>query len=178
MIGTIIKIENNLIYLNPSINIYEYGNMINKHVVFEGNQKLIGEIININEYMEIKIIGEIINNSFIYSDINKPSFNSKCRLINKEDLDIIFSSNTPDNIKIGTSVLYKNYNINLAINPFFSNHFAILGNTGSGKSYSVARIIQSIYEDSNKIPFRSNIFLFDAYGEYQQAFTNIGNNNW
>ena len=177
MIGTIIKIENNLIYLKPSINIYEYGNMINKHVVFEGNQKLIGEIININEYMEIKIIGEIINNSFIYSDINKPSFNSKCRLINKEDLDIIFSSNTPNNIKIGTSVLYKNYNINLAINPFFSNHFAILGNTGSGKSYSVARIIQSIYEDSNKIPFRSNIFLFDAYGEYQQAFTNIGNNN-
>ena len=177
MIGTIIKIENNLIYLKPSINIYEYGNMINKHVVFEGNQKLIGEIININEYMEIKIIGEIINNSFIYSDINKPSFNSKCRLINKEDLDILFSSNTPDNIKIGTSVLYKNYNINLAINPFFSNHFAILGNTGSGKSYSVARIIQSIYEDSNKIPFRSNIFLFDAYGEYQQAFTNIGNNN-
>lgn len=177
MIGTIIKIENNLIYLKPSINIYEYGNMINKHVVFEGNQKLIGEIININEYMEIKIIGEIINNSFIYSDINKPSFNSKCRLINKEDLDIIFSSNTSDNIKIGTSVLYKNYNINLAINPFFSNHFAILGNTGSGKSYSVARIIQSIYEDSNKIPFRSNIFLFDAYGEYQQAFTNIGNNN-
>lgn len=177
MIGTIIKIENNLIYLKPSINIYEYGNMINKHVVFEGNQKLIGEIININEYIEIKIIGEIINNSFIYSDINKPSFNSKCRLINKEDLDIIFSSNTPDNIKIGTSVLYKNYYINLAINPFFSNHFAILGNTGSGKSYSVARIIQSIYEDSNKIPFRSNIFLFDAYGEYQQAFTNIGNNN-
>ena len=177
MIGTIIKIENNLIYLKPSINIYEYGNMINKHIVFEGNQKLIGEIININEYIEIKIIGEIINNSFIYSDINKPSFNSKCRLINKEDLDIIFSSNTPDNIKIGTSVLYKNYYINLAINPFFSNHFAILGNTGSGKSYSVARIIQSIYEDSNKIPFRSNIFLFDAYGEYQQAFTNIGNNN-
>ena len=37
MIGTIIKIENNLIYLKPSINIYEYGNMINKHVVFEGN---------------------------------------------------------------------------------------------------------------------------------------------
>lgn len=177
MIGTIIKIENNLIYLKLSINIYEYGNMINKHVVFEGNQKLIGEIININEYIEIKIIGEIINNSFIYSDINKPSFNSKCRLINKEDLDIIFSSNTPDSIKIGTSVLYKNYYINLAINPFFSNHFAILGNTGSGKSYSVARIIQSIYEDSNKIPFRSNIFLFDAYGEYQQAFTNIGNNN-
>ena len=43
MIGTIVKIENNIIDLKPSIDIYEYGNMINKHVVFEGNQKLIGK---------------------------------------------------------------------------------------------------------------------------------------
>lgn len=177
MIGTIVKIENNIIDLKPSIDIYEYGNMINKHVVFEGNQKLIGEIININQYIQVKIVGEIINNNFIYGDINKPAFKSTCRLITKEDLDIIFSANTNNYLKLGTSVLYKNYDINLAINPFFSNHFAILGNTGSGKSYSVARIIQSIYEDPNKIPFRSNIFLFDAYGEYQRAFLNIGNNN-
>ncbi len=177
MIGTIVKIENNIIDLKPSIDIYEYGNMINKHVVFEGNQKLIGEIININQYIQVKIVGEIINNNFIYGDINKPAFKSTSRLITKEDLDIIFSANTNNYLKLGTSVLYKNYDINLAINPFFSNHFAILGNTGSGKSYSVARIIQSIYEDPNKIPFRSNIFLFDAYGEYQRAFLNIGNNN-
>ena len=178
MIGTIIKIENNKIFLKPVINIYEYGNMINKHVIFESTNKLVGEIININEnYIEIIIIGEIINNNFIYGDNTKPSFNSKCRLINKEDLDIIFSNNTEYYLKLGTSTLYKNYDINLNINPFFSNHFAILGNTGSGKSYSVAKIIQSIYYDTTKIPFRSNIFLFDAYGEYQQAFTNIGQYN-
>ena len=178
MLGTIIKIENNIIYLKPVINVYEYGNMINKHVIFENTNKLVGEIINITEhFFEITIIGEIINNNFIYDGTFKPAFNSKCRLVNKEDLDIIFSSNSENFLKIGTSSLYKNYNINLNINPFFSNHFAILGNTGSGKSYSVAKIIQSIYYDKSKIPFRSNIFLFDAYGEYQQAFINIGDNN-
>jgi len=178
MIGTIIKIENNTIYLKPNIDIYEYGNILNKHVIFEGNNTIVGEIVNITEnFLEIIIIGEIINNNFIYGDINKPAFNNKCRLINKEDLEIIFGTNITDYIKIGKSALYKNLEIKLNINPFFSNHFSILGNTGSGKSYSVAKIIQSIFNDENKVPFRSNIFLFDAYGEYQQAFINIGKNN-
>lgn len=178
MIGIIIKIENNIVYLKPSIDIYQYGNIINKHVIFEGNNKIVGEIININDhFIEITVIGEIINNNFIYGNINQPAFNSKCRLINKEDLNIIFGTNMQEYIKIGTSALYKNLDINLSINPFFSNHFAILGNTGSGKSYSTTRIIQSIFESPDKIPFRSNIFLFDAYGEYQQAFLNIGQYN-
>lgn len=177
MIGTIIKIENNIVYLKPSIDIYEYGNLINKHVIFEGNAKIIGEIININtNFIEITIIGEIIDNTFINGDLNKPSFKSICRLINKNDLDIIFDANE-NGLKIGTSTLYKNYEIKLNINKFFSNHFAILGNTGSGKSYAVAKIIQSIFDSPDKIPFRSNIFLFDAYGEYQQALSNIGKYN-
>ena len=67
MVGTIIKIENEIIYLKPSIDIYQYGNIINKHVIFEGNTNIVGEIININEhYIEIKITGEIQNNNFIY----------------------------------------------------------------------------------------------------------------
>ena len=68
--------------------------------------------------------------------------------------------------------------ISLDINSFFSNHFAILGNSGSGKSYSTSRILQNIfYEANNTIPFRTNILLFDAYGEYQPAFHQIGKNN-
>ena len=178
MIGTILKIENNIIYLKPNIDVYEYGSILNKHVIFEGTNRIVGEIININQqFIEINIIGEIINNNFIYGDTNKPAFSSKCRLINKEDLDIIFGTNTENYLSIGTSVLYKNIDIKLNINPFFSNHFAILGNSGSGKSYSVTKIIQSIFEDPNKVPFRSNIFMFDAYGEYQNVFTNIGQNN-
>ena len=179
MIGSIIKIENNIVYLKPTINIYEYGNMIGKHIIFEeATTTLVGEIKDIDsQTFKVSIIGEIVNNNFIYGDINKPAFNSKCRLINKNDLDIIFSSSSEDYLNIGTSSIYKNYEINLSINPFFSNHFAILGNSGSGKSYSVAKIIQSIFENPNKIPFKSNIFLFDAYGEYQQAFSNVGNDN-
>ena len=65
----------------------------------------------------------------------------------------------------------------LNINSFFANHFAILGNTGSGKSYSVSRLLQGIFYDAKRLPYNTNIFLFDAYGEYQRAFVNINQVN-
>ena len=102
MLGIIIKIENNIIYLKPNIDIYQYGNIINKHVIFESNTNIVGEILNINEnFIEIIAIGEIINKTFIYGNSNMPSFNCRCRLINKEDLEIIFGTNAQDYIKIG-----------------------------------------------------------------------------
>ena len=54
---------------------------------------------------------------------------------------------------------------------------SIFGNTGSGKSYGVARLLQNIFEKSKIVPSRSNFFIFDAYGEYHNAFSKIGNYN-
>lgn len=76
----------------------------------------------------------------------------------------------PNSIKLGKSFIYPDYDIKLDVGNFFSNHFAILGNSGSGKSYSVAKILQSVFYQCKSLPFYSNIFLFDAYGEYQRAF--------
>ena len=59
------------------------------------------------------------------------------------------------------------------INDFFSNHFAIFGSTGSGKSCSVARLFQNLFAKPNSIPYRSSIFIFDAYGEYHTAFNKL-----
>lgn len=55
---------------------------------------------------------------------------------------------------------------------FFANHSAIIGNTGSGKSCGVARILQNLFNSPNK-PINSHIILFDAYGEYKKTFLNI-----
>ena len=179
MIGKIISINSNKVTIKLNVNIYEKNNLIGKNVVFEDDKNIkIGEIVAIDiEKAIVELVGEIIDNKFIYGDINKPSFNSSCRLINENELDIIYSNNSSNNITIGKSFIYDTYDIKLDINTFFSNHFAILGNTGSGKSYSACKIIQSIFYDYKYLPFRTNIFLFDAYGEYQQAFKNIGKNN-
>jgi len=54
---------------------------------------------------------------------------------------------------------------------------AIFGNTGSGKSCGVARLMQNLFANPNFIPYRSNFFIFDAYGEYHNAFKDINKIN-
>ena len=63
------------------------------------------------------------------------------------------------------------------VNKFFSHHFAILGNTGSGKSFTVSRLIQNLFAGSSYVPLNSNIFIFDAYGEYTNAFSELEKKN-
>ena len=181
MLGKIIRIIGDTVRIQLSTNLYELDNLMGKNVIFEENNiKIVGEILEGDTtYLDINLVGEINNGKFIYGSIVKPSFKSPCRIISTEELDIMYQNDPNSNsITMGTSVVYRNYGISLDVNAFFSNHFAILGNSGSGKSYSTSRIIQNIfYEAKDSIPFKTNIFLFDAYGEYQPAFHQIGKNN-
>ena len=181
MLGKIISVIGDSVRIQLTTNLYDLDNLMGKNVIFdEGDIKIVGEILEGDTTrLDINLIGEIINGKFIYGSIVKPSFRSPCRIITTEELDIMYQNDpTTNSINMGTSVIYRNYHISLDVNSFFSNHFAILGNSGSGKSYSTSRILQNIfYEATNSIPFRTNIFLFDAYGEYQPAFHQIGRNN-
>lgn len=179
MLGRIDSIENNIVKVKLEVNIYDMDSIINKNIVFKGNNKIIGEITDIKDnLLYVSIIGEIIDNKFIFGDINKPSFKDDIYLITKEELDLIFTSYTRgEKIILGSSYIYPEYQIKLDLSNFFSNHFAILGNSGSGKSYSVAHIIQSLFKEANDLPYRANLFIFDAYGEYQNAFSHIGDNS-
>ena len=59
------------------------------------------------------------------------------------------------------------------MNSFFSNHFAILGNTGSGKSCGVARIVQNLLNNQYSLAYNANLIFFDSFGEYKNAFKSI-----
>ena len=181
MLGKIVSVMEDHIQVQLETNMYDLDNIIGKNVIFEEDTiKIVGEILDGNTTtLDIVLIGEIVDGKFTYGNATKPSFKTKCRIITLEELDIMYQNDPNTNsISMGNSVVYRNYRISLDVNSFFSNHFAILGNSGSGKSYSTSKILQSIfYEAKNKIPFRTNIFLFDAYGEYQPAFYDIGRNN-
>ena len=181
MLGKIIGTIEDTVRIKLETNIYELDNIMGKNVIFEEPDfKIVGEIMEGDaNHLDINLIGEITNNKFIYGSITKPSFKTPCRIITKEELDLMYQNDeTTGSVNMGTSVIYRNYKISLDINSFFSNHFAILGNSGSGKSYSTSRILQNIFYESDKIiPFRTNILLFDAYGEYQPAFHEIGKKN-
>lgn len=177
MIGKIASIKNSIIYVSLSVNIYTVDNLINKNIIFDN--RYIGEVIGASgNFLEVSLQGEIINGVYVNGSLSVPKFSSECRLITKEELDIIYSVNkNGNNIKIGKSYIYRDYDIFINIDKFFSSHFAIFGNSGSGKSYFITKLLQGIFYEAKRLPYNSNIFLFDAYGEYQKAFNNISQVN-
>ena len=181
-IGKIIDINGNYVTVQIGFDVSQYGNLMNIHVVFEDQEKkIVGEILKVTvTELTIGIVGEIANNSFIPGIGIKPSFSSLVRIINPEELTLVLGPqdvSDSEHIYLGRSSIYNGYKINVSVNDFFSNHFAILGNTGSGKSCTFARIIQNIFQGSKYLPVNASIFVFDAYGEYKNAFSFLHNFN-
>ena len=149
MLGKIIEIIDNQVFVKLDIDINNQTNLINLHVVFEDEtKKIVGEIVNIGQdKMVINIVGELKNDKFLPGFSTKPSFKSKIRIITLEELEKILGSQISSEGKtfFGYSTVYQNYRINVSVNDFFSNHFSILGNSGSGKSCTVASIIQKLF---------------------------------
>lgn len=182
MLGNIIGINDNQILLKLTVDINKLQNLISTHVIMEDSEKqCIGEITDIKDGIAyINLLGEIKDDKFVFGVINKPSFGAMVKLVSKEKVPIIIGvDNYRDNLhlNLGTSALYSGVTIGMSINDFFSNHFAIFGSTGSGKSCSVARIFQNLFEKKQAIPYRASVFIFDAYGEYHRAFSELNTKN-
>ena len=175
MFDKIIYISDNEAHVEIPENAPLVTNLMNLHVVFEDEKKkILGEVDDVSaDIIKIKFLGEIENNRFVGGVIRKPSLASKIRVITKEEVSLIVGENKPGSMLLGYSPLYDNYPIYVDINDLFGNHMAIMGNTGSGKSCGVARLLQNVFTNSSFLPYKSNFLIFDAYGEYHNAFKNI-----
>lgn len=182
MIGKIISIDGDIVKIKLSINEEEQSDIINKHIVLESSTNiLVGESISIDDgVLKILLIGEFYDNKFLPDAVKKPSLTANIRTINNDELNILIGME-PEKMNeyfpLGHSHIYDNYPVNIKYNDFFNSHFAIFGNTGSGKSCSVARIIQNVFSKTNPVAYKSNIFIFDVYGEYNSAFRTINQIN-
>lgn len=179
MFGKIKYISDNtaVVEINKDGNLVS--NLMNLHVVFESNgDKLLGEVKNVDEdTVKIELLGEFTGTRFIAGTIKKPTLTSTLRVINEKELDIIMGKADENSLYIGKSPIYKDRSIYANINDLFSNHLAIFGNSGSGKSCSVSRIVQNIFLNQNFLAQNANLFIFDAYGEYKNAFREINKIN-
>lgn len=93
----------------------------------------------------------------------------------KDDINKIYSNSIAENKKFSFSTLSSNCDIIVPVdgNKFFGKHIAVVGSTGSGKSHTVAKIIQNAInckEDEYKGLNNSHIIIFDIHSEYKSAF--------
>lgn len=177
MIGNILEIVDNRVLVKLAIDINKQPNLVGLHVVFEDGQKrIVAEIVNVSlTELTAVVVGELTNTMFIPGAAKRPSFKSITRLVNLGELELILGKQelTAGQTNFGTSNVYDGYRINVDINDFFSNHFSVLGNSGSGKSCTVASILQRLMIGNGKVPKNANFFFFDAFGEYNNAFSGL-----
>ena len=94
-----------------------------------------------------------------------------------EEIQKIFEETLEEKNKFSFAKLATNHEITVPVDgdKFFNKHIAIVGSTGSGKSHTVAKIIQNAvkgkqgdYEGLNN----SHVIIFDIHSEYKAAFPN------
>lgn len=174
------------------VSIYELGRTLIAEVLSaESTQHLINAPMakpNSTRVISLKLIGEITNNDFYFGVTKMPLLYSEVHIVTNEELDIMLAvkdteitvnnSNTRvSTFSLGKSVLFSEYDVKVDLDKFFGFHSAIFGNTGAGKSNTIAKIIQNIYKKKDYSAIGSRIILIDSNGEYEKAFSEIEEQN-
>lgn len=101
-----------------------------------------------------------------------PLVGNEAFLLTKEKVHQVHNLVTPDGIALNVANSeYEGYDIALPVDGLMNSHIAIFGNTGSGKSNTLAMLFQTFIatmRTRNVAAFENNcrILLFDFNGEY------------
>ena len=87
-----------------------------------------------------------------------------------EEIKNIFSVNDSSKLIFSEHLVNPEIKIEIDGDKFFSKHIAVVGSTGSGKSCTVAKIIQEAKKVSSQQLNNTHILIFDIHGEYEKAF--------
>ncbi|NLV59062.1 MAG: ATP-binding protein [Clostridiales bacterium] len=172
------------------VSIYDIGRIIIGEITgVEENPVLISKPMskpNSSRLLNINLIGEIISNKFFFGVSKMPLIFSEVNIISENDLITMLevsgceeivkeaeSSTRAKLLAIGSSVIFPDYSVKVNIDRFFGFHFAVFGNTGAGKSNTVATILQRIFLKTNYSARGAKFVIVDSNGEYAQAFSLI-----
>lgn len=123
-------------------------------------------------WMTIQLVGEGTRGGKFERGISQyPTVSDRVHLVTESDLAAVYGSlDDPSSISVGHVASAETIPALVDVNKLLSRHCAIVGNTGSGKSTTVAGILASL---SNPDLFPSSrIIVFDLHGEYRTALGN------
>lgn len=103
-------------------------------------------------FIEASPLGIITDGVFIRGGDSIAIPPKKVEPAKKIEIQEIFGNSVPENKKFIFSILNANHSISVPVDGdrFFNKHIAIVGSTGSGKSHTVAKLIQKA-RDAKKI---------------------------
>ena len=194
-------------YINTIDGILFIGEVGSYVSIYEIGRTIIAEIIGVDEKVQLanvnelarpnskrqiylNLIGEIVGEKFFFGVSKMPLIFSTVYMISQKELitmlevgeEEIEVSEKADCTRailltIGKSVIFPDYEVKVNIDKFFGFHFAVFGNTGSGKSNTVAKILQNIFAKQSYSAKGAKFVIIDSNGEYNRAFSKLNELN-
>jgi len=131
----------------------------------------------IKRVLNISLLGYFENQNFKQGVKVLPLIDNECFLLTQSEVDKVHNfikviEGKPDvKLKIGNLASEKSSTVEIGINSLFASHIGIFGNTGSGKSYTLASVYHKLfnaYEGKENFKNNSKFLLFDFNGEFSQ----------
>lgn len=117
----------------------------------------------VDRFFALIPVGELQKDqTFIRGVRHYPTPGAKIYAVSLAEIKAIFSQFRSYEFFIGQLSAHKQYHLSLDPRALFGRHFAIVGQTGSGKSWTVTSLIQQTIQS---MP-RCNLILLDLHGEY------------
>ena len=127
-----------------------------------------------NRWMKIQLIGEGPRNGVFTRGLSQyPTIGDEVHLVSEKELRSIYGQpDRPYFVKLGHISNAASIPALIDINKLVTRHSAVVGTTGSGKSTTVASIVNAL-SDVNRYP-SARIIMLDLHGEYGHALKDNG----
>ena len=118
-------------------------------------------------YIDLTVKGYIDHGKFIQGLRMLPIVSSNLSLLNNDDYAIIYDFDKDHSFFIGKDLFEINKDIYLNFNNLMPTHIGIFGNTGSGKSNTLANVYSHYIKELNGyVSSNATVLLFDLNNEY------------
>ena len=140
---------------------------------YQRNKKYTNEKQKIDRFLNVSVFGFYDNDQKFQHGIKEmPLIGSECRLLSREEFEILhqLSDNNELSVHLGSLIDEETQNIFISVKKLFAGHIGIFGNTGSGKSNTLAKMYTELFklELSDNFKTKSKFVFVDFNGEYSK----------
>lgn len=128
-----------------------------------------------NRWINIQLVGEGHRSGSFQRGISQyPTISDEVHLVSESDLKQIYGQpEKPYFVNVGHIAGAESIPALVDVNKLITRHSAVVGTTGSGKSTTVASLLNAL-SDKERYP-SSRILVFDIHGEYGNALKDKAN---
>lgn len=163
-IGSLVRLPQGLVDLIATVTLVGISELAAK------NGANIHEAVRTGErWLQVQLLGEVDRGTGIFKRGvgSYPGLDDAVHFARDEELRAVFPPSSDSHVRIGTLASSQTVGVSLELSKLVVRHSAVVGSTGSGKTSTVAALLQQLASGWAA----ANVVVIDSHGEYSHALS-------